>query len=292
MKTIKYSYKYLLIIFLILQLKLIFGQWAWEWGSETSGGSEYGSSIDVLSTDFFNNIYCAVRYQDSVFLPDTSFSHQTNAATWDYIIAKYSSRGGFIEALNIHSNPNESIQNPFVVTDDSLNLYIGTSFTYQLFLHDSTFYPDPSSHPWNRDNILVKMNPNYDIIWSGLIHNYVGDRIIGLEISDDNNIYIGSEHEASGMVYFFDQDSVYFEHNNGLSLVKVDYNGNLIWHREIHSTDVGTSGFKVKISDNGLIHFFGRAWNNLVVGGDTLFIPPLGDLLYARFIFHLTKMVI
>ena len=206
MKTVKYSYKYLLIIFLILQLKLIFGQWAWEWGSETSGGSEYGSSIDILSTDFFNNIYCSVRYQDSVFLPDTSFSHQTNNATWDYILAKYSPRGSFIEALDIHSSPNEFIQDPFVVTDDSLNLYIGTSFRYQLFLHDSIFYPDPSSHPWNRDNILLKMNPNYDIIWSGLIHNYVDDRIIGLEISEDNNIYIGSEHEASGMVYFFDQD--------------------------------------------------------------------------------------
>ncbi|MEZ5197503.1 MAG: hypothetical protein R2764_14240 [Bacteroidales bacterium] len=284
MKIISNSIKYFLIWLLIFQTNLIFGQWNWEWGQESTGSPNYGSTINVLSTDFLNNIYCSVQYRDSVFLPDTSFSHQTSYADWDYVIAKYSSRGSFIEALNIHSVPNEFIQGPFIVSDDSLNLYIATSFRYQLFLHDSTFYPHLTSHPWNADNILIKMNQHNDILWSGLIYNYVGDRIIGLQISDDNNIYIGSEHEASGMVHFFDHDSVYFEHNNGLSLVKLDTDGNLIWHREIHSTDVGTSGFKVKKSDNGLVHFFGRAWNNLVIDGDTLFIPPLGDLLYARFI--------
>jgi hypothetical protein len=255
--------------------------WYWDWAEKvTLKDSQCG--IDAFQTDIYNNIYCAVDYDDSIFFPDTSFHHLTyGQTTKNWTIAKYTPDGNFEKAIDIYTLPGENIWNLKLVTDKDLNLYVASEFMVRVFIQDSIINHGIGPNIGAPDVFLVKLDSDFNVLWSKLIFGPYQDWCNGFTISKDNYIYLLSEHAGNNslneQVYYLGQDSTSLG-SSLQSVLKIDLDGNIIWRKEIRRLNVGDlSGDMLFIGDDGYIYCWGRTSSSFVVDGDTIIHPHTSD---------------
>lgn len=266
-------YSKVLVTLLIISLSggVMCQNWQWGWAKSTND-SIAGPVIDILHVDGINNLYFRGGYSDSIVFPDTSFFHDVNMYTNNYAIAQYNTSGEFLKAIDLYTWSGNNISYPEVVTDSEMNVYISGSFQERIFFQDTLLVHCNTPYTLQPDIFLIKLNPDNQVVWADLIGGTFQDNLEGIVISNDNNIYIASEHYASSAypttVSFFTQDTAYYD-NDFVSILKSDTDKNLIWRNEFQGQVTGD--FFMGADSN--VHFQGHTFYNIVIEGDTIFNP-------------------
>jgi len=250
--------------------------WTWDWAKSLTAQTKNLYQTTVTGTDKQNNIYYQVPYNDSIFFPDTAFLHPGNIFSQNVAIAVYNELGEFLKAVDFYALPDRFIWSPASVTDGNGNIYVAGEFQDRVFIRDSIIYHGAGFDPNIPDVFIVKLNPGFQVLWTRLIWGSSQTFCHGLAISDDNNLFIATEHYGNGAetmhAYYMNQDSAAFL-TTLHSFMKIDPEGNLVWRKEVRSTQPGISGSPVFLGADSNVYFRGSTSTPIIVEGDTIPVP-------------------
>ncbi len=270
---------FLLIGTFLLMPNTVFSQ-EWTWDEPTTITAQTkGSMMEAMHVDQYNNIYCRIPYSGPIYIGDTSFNYgDPNGWNDNYVFAKYNTNGEFQFAIDIHDG---DIHYPEIVTDQNQNIYIAGDFNHHIFVNDSLIIMNQGSSGFHGEVLLCKINPNNEVVWTGLISNQWDDQINSLCLASDNNaLYLATEHYANGdphILNYFNQDTSLPFFTNMNTLVKVDTNCNILWKKEIRSEYQGTHCRKVFNGLDNNLYFFGSGFAHFYVDEDTIYHPYIGS---------------
>lgn len=254
--------------------------WAKSIGSSTGSDLAYNISIDKSG-----NIYLTGHFQGTAdFDPNIGNESLTATGICDIFFAKYDSNGNYIWAKSIATN---SYGYGNGITVDS----IGNVYVIGSFRSISDF--DPSNDtvcltPFGvYDIFFAKYDPSGNYVWAkniGSVHNDYGKSII---VDNTDNIYITGSFEDTadfdpghGTLILIPVDS------SDIFFAKYDNNGNIIWAKNIGSTndDIGYS-ITVDSSKNVYLtgEFQGPADFDPGTGTATLLSNGTDDIFFAKY---------
>jgi hypothetical protein len=175
-----------------------------------------------------------------------------------------------MNAIDFHTWSGNIINYFEVFTDNDMNLYLSGSFRERIFFQDTFLVHCNTPYTLLPDIFVIKLNQNYEVVWADIIGGTLQDKLNGFAISDDDNIYMVTEHSADiqcpTTVSFFEQDTACFDHGF-VSILKMDKDKNLIWRNEFHGRVSGD--FFIGADNN--IHYQGYTPYNVIINDDTLF---------------------
>ena len=279
MKTKPTMLTTLIILTIFLHTAEVISQeWQWAWG-KTLTYTPAPNNLEVLCTDWFNNVHIKATYGNEVCFIDTCFNHQGYYAGWaNHAIAKFNNDGVFIDALDVYALPNKTIFRPFVTTGFEDNLYLSAPFQFKVHISDTSLFANPAPYPDSPDVFVAKLNSDYKILWAGLISSEGQDDLRSFIKSDNGHFYLAGLHYASGhspgQINYLNQATSEVYYSIISSITKIDKNGILEWKQEM----IGLDGKTVEVydmffGDNGLLYFHGYATGHLTIGSDTLYHP-------------------
>jgi len=263
-----------------------YGQnWDWEW-SDQNTQKDAAAWTEIMDIDFQNNIYTGTMFGDSIFFRDTLFTSEGHYDWANWAIAKYDEQGNFQTAFDITSMPNKSIFEVDLVTDKNLNIYIACQFQEIAYLLDTTIHRGNVKEPDSPELFLVKLTPGFTIEWIHLISSNAQDVCQGLAISPDNYLYMATKQIGNAgendTVSFMGQDTAIF--NTSLcSLLKIDFDGILVWRKELKSSMIGVEVREVNITNANNILLNGHVRDNLFYSDDTIIHPHQGEYMHRPF---------
>lgn len=272
MKSIIRYLKLAGLLFIFVSLKTSGQGWTWQWAeSITSQTSNAG--LELLNCDFYNNLYCLSAYDTILFLPDTTFYHpeQYPGTYCCNAIAKYNSRGEFQKAVDFYTLPFCMLAYTKAATDLEMNLYISTTFSQRLFIQDTIINHCYTPVPESPDGLLMKLSPEFELIWAKLIGGYYQDDIWQSIVTGNGDIYVSSHHycDIGNQVIFFGQDTV-FSDEQFSSISKLDKNGNLLWRKDFYGN---IEGYHFEEGKDGLFYWWGSSSTSIILDSDTTFFP-------------------
>ena len=247
----------------------------WQWGRQATIKMNYTYS-KIAAFDKFDNVYVIIPYSDTLILQDTAFYQP--GAYYDndnFALVKFDNNGNFIKALNITGIPNNMLGNSAKATvDNEQNVFITVDTRKPFFVSD--IYIEPKSELGGM--VLFKVDADFNLLWQEQIYS---DNAIpechGLDISNDNNLYLLSNQYISGglvTINYFDQDTGKYLHDV-ITLTKLDNNGRILWRKEVKSTDNGEAYIlNSYFSENGSYYLAGYFDCVFTLDGDTLYLPP------------------
>jgi hypothetical protein len=245
-----------LILFFINISITIAQDWSWKWAESITKQGNI-AWMDVQNCDKLNNVYAVAPYDSVLFLPDTILYHDDNGyvqSNRNSAILKYNVRGEFIKALDLNTLFYGNIFNTKVGTDNDLNVYISCSFTMRLYLQDTII--EPCFWPaWTVEGIVIKLTPDYELVWAKLICGHFSDQVYNFIVNDNGDSFILCNHDgtAENQIIFFGQDTLY--HSGEFNSVsKLDKDGTMLWRKDFF----GNINFsRISQGDDGLIYFWG-----------------------------------
>lgn len=259
----------------------------WQWAKLSN--IHNSSSNEGFRTDFDNNFLAFYYYADSIIIDDTAFYHAgnyPNGMANCIAIVKRNSKGEFLKAVDIYTTPNEYLFSAEMELDKESNVYLYGTFTDTLFVNGHNVLLQNPNHV---DVYLLKLNKNLEFQWAQTISYIYQDDCRGIEISEDNYIYLSVEHMAgmdTGHVYanYFNQDSA--DVYGGLSsLLKIDTDGQIIWRCEIRDPDNEDSEIdNTVIGMDGKIYITGNSSGDVYFQGDTIKFPDSTGYYNSTFI--------
>ncbi|MCD4773734.1 MAG: T9SS type A sorting domain-containing protein [Bacteroidales bacterium] len=279
----------LIFIFFTVNSGILFAQtedWSWQWANSniTNHFRSHG-----IKTDFNNDSYSYYWYIDSIIIGDTAFRHYGNYPNqqhFDLAIAKFDQNGEFINAVDIFTLPNISIWMPHMEIGPDSSIIVCGTYRDTVFVNNKVI---TTKHKDSRNMFIIKLNSDFEYIWSKTISSSAQEFCGGLDISDDNFIYLSSSHayypdSVVRIVDYLGQDSAVI--GNGLnSILKIDSDGNLLWRKEIRSFPNGSAESDATIvGENGYIYSIGNATTNFVINNDTIIHPDYPNWGVATFI--------
>lgn len=240
----------------------------WKWGYQ--GINNTNCYVEIGCIDNLNNTYSIYPYDSVLYLKDTIISHEGFFYMWpNYAIVKIDPNGNFVNALDLHTSQDGALWNEYMmVVDDELNLYVMIQFKDSIYVNDSAFSTKSSS----TDLILLKLNSQFELLWSKYISSPHQDWCHGIALTENNDIFIYTEHYGNGLINFLNQDTAY--HGSPmLSFMKINENGSLIWRKELISTNPGMFGGSSSLGEDGNFYGVGASGDTLFLDGDTIYTP-------------------
>jgi hypothetical protein len=260
---------------LITSAPTICQDWNWRWAKGiTCQNPIFGTGPGPIACDFFNNNYFVAVYNNTLVLPDTTFYH-SGQGLYSYncrSVVKYNPNGEYQNALDMYVIPEGSLPDMNVGIDKQLDLYISLSFSQGFNILDSVFEPYYWQCPYGLDGLVIKLSPNFNILWAKYIGGYAHDNIYHSVVTPNGDIFMNAVHGADEwgtQVIFFDQDTI-FSPDQFSTVCKLDKDGNLKWLLDFYG-DV--SGHHMEMGENGKLLWWGVATTDIVHNGDTTFIP-------------------
>ncbi len=273
--------KKLILLFLALYIFLpldTISQADWKWGYQ--GINNTHCYVEIGCIDHLNNTYSIYPYDSVLYLQDTIISHEGFFYMWpNYAIVKIDPNGNFVNTLDLHTSQDGALWNEYrMVVDNDLSLYVMIQFKDSIYVNDTAFSTISST----TDLILLKLNSQFELLWSKYISSTHQDWCHGLALTENNDIFIYTEHYGSGLVNFFDQDTSYHS-GPMMSFMKIDLNGNIIWKKELTSTPPGMFGGESTLGEDGNFYGVAASGDTLYIDNDTIYAPITNIGLYNLF---------
>jgi hypothetical protein len=251
--------------------------WNWQWAESMTKQGDFAWMV-VQSCDLMNNIYCVAPYDIALYLPDTVFIHpeQWQQTNTNNAVLKYNDRGEFIDALDLYTLPGELIIYTKVGTDQDLNIYFTCSFSMRIFVQDTIINHCNSPYPYLGDGLVVKLTPEYEIVWAKLVGGLYQDDIFDSFVTENGDLYILSHNvsDQGNQIIFFEQDTVYSDVDLN-SISKLDTDGNMLWRKDFYGM---ISAYRLTKGNDGLIYYWGAAYTDIVLDNDTIINPHSPEL--------------
>lgn len=253
-----------------LSINLVAQQWQWDWAATSTQKTEYCSKT-ILGTDFYNNIYTATRYTDSIFIGDTAFIHDLDFYLKPNVaLAKYTSRGEFQRAMNIYSPEKESIFHLNATVDSDENLYLAFDYRENVSLQDTTI-----NAPSETSTVLIaKFSPTFQMQWFKFLNTSANDKVRGLTCTREDYVYLLTEHNiySSRDAAVKKPGGESSERMTALSTIsKMNPDGSYLWQYDIRNVDSHRS-FVLQDGTNKLT-IAGNTKKDVVYRQDTILHP-------------------
>jgi hypothetical protein len=281
--NLKASHLCLLSVFIFLNTSNTFSQeWNWRWAESISNHDDFTWMV-VQNCDILNNVYTVAPYDSVLFLPDTTLFHSEPGwfqSNKNNAVLKYNDRGEFVKALDLFTLPNGQIFTTYVGTDNDLNVYISCSFMMRLYIQDTII--EPCFWPaWTVEGIVIKLTPDYELVWTKLICGHSLDRIDDYFVNAYGDSYLLCYHDGltGNQIIFFEQDTIY-PNGEFNSLSKLDKDGMMLWRKDFYGN---ISAYRITQGEDGLIYFWGVAYSDIILDNDTIFHPYAKELIPASF---------
>ncbi|HZK06832.1 MAG TPA: T9SS type A sorting domain-containing protein [Bacteroidales bacterium] len=261
------------------------------------------SETEILHTDFYNNVFVNVNYQDSIFLPDTLFAHPSagniahNAA-----IAKFDPDGNCLFALDLFTDSASFYWiDPAMTTDRDNNIYLACPFANWMSIQDSVIR-DEETGPLvfhRRDLAIIKLSSDLNIEYIKLISGNTDDLCAGMYVGNDGYLYLNTTHTSwayeTDTVRYFGQDSVISSNTVLSSILKMDKTtGDLIWRESFYGDSYTNNQKNDSVAmdsdrylnvdkrnfisvDGDRFVVYGRTRTNLIISNDTIMHPDPGQ---------------
>lgn len=282
-----------LLICLLVCLLHSFSQaqdWQWEFGNYISHTPEkHVLSDPLMHIDALNNVYTATRFDSVLLFQDTAFySTQPAYGYQNMAISKIDRRGKLLKGLMLHAEYGGLISEPMVVTDSELNIYLSVAFRDTLIINNTVFTGVFELESYAPKMLLAKFDPNFNMLWHGLIESPGQEMNNGLVISPNDELYMAVYH-ATGypappyQVSFLGQDTSRVFERQVTSLLKVDTEGQLLWRKEIdhyynYTSQRYNQGQQRLIYDSDdKIKLSYQIRHDLIIDNDTLNFPELNN---------------
>lgn len=238
----------------------------WDW---------YHKPYDTISQSWFtishhdkqNNYYVFGHYYDTILFPDTAFIHSNNVQGLFEAVVKYNDNGSFLGACDIYTLANDIIINSQMVTNSNGEIFISGGFQQVAYVNGYEIFNGDSVSYWYPDVYLVKMDKDFNIIWADIIGGRFQDDLLDIDLTEDENIVITTDHYGQ-FNYFLSQDTTYYD-TPFVSITLLDDEKDIIWRKDI----IGNISGHTTVGEDQNIHFFGRAWGDFVIDGDTIHHP-------------------
>lgn len=252
--------------------------WQWKWGAPTDKSFRYTNGIQSLGTDYANRFCVAYSYNDSLFLHDTVFGHNTtNPYTSNVALALYRNDGTFLRAIDLFSNANGNIWQTYSRTDSSGNMYIACEFQVRAFLNGAIINHGPGPYTETPDIFIAKLGTDMVVEWVKVIWGSTQATLAGFEVGNDQQIYLATSHYGNGgaseYVNYFGADSTYY-HSTIYSILKINPQGNLLWRKEIGTENVSANFLRFVTGQDGKIYHVSTTAGAYHIGPDTVLVPP------------------
>ncbi|MDD3130288.1 MAG: T9SS type A sorting domain-containing protein [Bacteroidales bacterium] len=261
------------------------------------------SEAQILHNDFYNNVFVSINYHDTVFLPDTVFSHPTHPyVALNAAVAKFDQDGNFLFALDLFIDTIGFYWiRPAMTTDRNNNIYLACAFANRMSIQDTIIQDEQHGlfnfHPY--DLAIIKLSPDLKIQFIKLISGNASDQCGGIFVGNDGYLYLNSIHTSwayeTDTIRYFGQDSVISSNTVLSSVLKMDKEtGDLIWRESFcsHGYTQAEEGVSASVHtdrvlgvdegdfisiDGDRFVVYGITNKNLYVGTDTLVHPDPGQ---------------
>ena len=258
-------------------------EWQWKWGKHAGSAHGTPESLFMNCTDLRNTYYGQIPYTEKIYFQDTSLIH--GAGTSNYAFLKYDSTGKFYPPLDLWTSQNQLLNNPMIVADKGLNLYVGGTYALGFQVQDTLFLPGPGVSYLHPEIFLFKTTNDYDIVWGKIISGTLQDDLTGLIPAENGDLILSTHHMCDSQnpttVNFFNQDTVFSARIPFSSILKVNQDGIIQWKKDI----IGNiHQLQLTEGKNGLIYYTGYSGDNIAIGADTLKYPWGTDDMFANFI--------
>ena len=256
---------------------------SWDW-AETATGRGKPVWCEILDVDERNNYYVSFYYEDTILLSGSVIGHYGTQISQYCAVVRYSSiYKGPDGIIDMYTQPENSIHDAQVITDSDMKIYLAAEFRTRVFLQDTFISHGMGPYSGSREVFLAQLDKDLKLEWSGLVSSETGDDLFGLTRKGDF-IYVGVVHSPgnynSYIAHYLGQDTVEFTHDV-ISILKVDFNGNLIWRRSLLTNYHALYGRDIFIGEDENLYVWGISQDHLIWGNDTI-IHPFPQTTYPK----------
>lgn len=227
------------------------------WAKNIGGGSGIQKGRAIISDG--NNLFVTGFFKDENIIESDTLSGN---GVKNYFLLKLDNLGNLLSVSKIEHRTNDD----YILLNNlkylNGNLYLSGYFTDTLSCQGTTVV-----NKGNRDIVLLKFNPNGDLIW---IKNYGGNSIAecwGMDV-DDNYIYLSGHYIDSLKIDDIDLSTI---DGTDIFVTKIDENGIAQWARTAGSSE-NNSSLGLCVSNNK-IYITGKFSGNFNWGTNTVSIP-------------------
>ncbi|MCC6186571.1 MAG: SBBP repeat-containing protein [Chitinophagaceae bacterium] len=202
--------------------------------------------------------------------PSNFITNFTAVGNTDIFITKYDLNGNYIWARAIGTNAEDTGNS--IATDDTGNVYVVGTFNEAGDFNPGAGVNKLSSIGQN-DIFLLKLNSSGIFVWVKQIGGNGDDIAKSIKISDSGNIYITGSF--NGKADFdpntAEEDTAYLEAagNRDMFITKLDLSGNLIWVKNVGTTDATCSGITVDVDFQNNVFVAGNFTDSIDFDPDT-----------------------
>lgn len=280
-----------LIICLLVCIVHSFSQaqdWQWEYGNYINHiPVKHMLSDPLMHIDALDNVYTATRFDSVLLFQDTAFYITTPTYQYQNLaISKTDRHGKLVKGLMLQAEYGGLVMEPMVATDSELNIYLSVVFKDTLIINNTIVVSSFAINPHAPKMLLAKFDPDFNLLWHGLIESPVQEMNNGLVISPTDELYLAVYHSTGYsappyQVSFLGQDTSRVFERQVTSLLKVDTEGQLLWRKEIdhyYTTQRYNQGKQRLIYDrDDKIKLFYQIREDLIIDNDTLIFPELDN---------------
>jgi len=242
--------------------------WTENWIRMASGndiGIDYG-----ISTNKQNEVVAITYYFDTVSLGDTAFYHDNWSGNW--AISKMDPGGKIVKALDVFTGFDKKILELGCVIDQEHNVYVAGDLADPVYVADSVLHTGFQFNPGLTDIFIVKLDPDFKMVWSRIITGQGYDRLNSLCLAG-NHLYFSTNHSTynhyTAIIDYFGQDTAKVP-GVMTDLVKMDLDGNLEWVKKIRVVSNYFDLGKLKVRNSNHLMLYGSSTGDVSIDGQII----------------------
>ncbi len=237
---------------------------SWEYSQHIA--TTHGAEIRGLTLDSDTNLYITAFHKDSAdLIGPHGEKRYYSAGNQDILVLKLSPSGDTLWTRQIQGTNSDYPRQ--IELDNEDNPYITGVYRRSPLTIQETILPTYDEY----DVFLAKYTSDGEAAMTPkrIAWGPDNDNVLSMAIDGKNNIYMSGEFESE---VYFDSDTLISSTsiNRSLFLAKFNSLGDLIWAKEIPTTNTSTSFLDIDISQNNEIYLSGFFTDTLIFDEDTV----------------------
>lgn len=245
------------------------------------GGSLY-DIVNCVATDLQGNVYIAGNTNSTSNIASGGFQNTYGGGTYDAFLAKFDQNGTRLWATYFGSNNNDFVNS--IAVDNLGNVYLAGGTSSNFGISSGGFQNTYGGGSY--DALLVKFNPNGNLIWSTYYGGSGWEEAYAVTTDNAGNVYLGGFTNSTSNISFSGFQNSYGGGTYDAFLVKFNSNGTRSWATYYGgSGSEGYDGYSLATDANNNVFFSGwtASTNNIASVGFQNSLGGANDAFLVKF---------